>query len=225
MKKLKLLFCAVALVFTSCTLSNEDKAEKLIKESLKGTLYHPESYEPISTRVDSAFINIENLVKVGELFEELGNLLIKESEYQREMLSAERSKSIYAPSGWYYDSHSQTMYNQYKQEYEEYKAKLEKLAPKIDSALSELRKVSNDIYTEEFTGWIVSHRFTSKNGANTMTIPGDMIFVCDTEFTRCGNGMDSDDFKKLFKFIKKIYEAETDEELKEEIMESKYSLF
>ena len=69
MKKLKLLFCAVALVFTSCTLSNEDKAEKLIKESLKGTLYHPESYEPISTRVDSAFINIENLVKVGELFE------------------------------------------------------------------------------------------------------------------------------------------------------------
>ena len=220
MKKLKLLFCAVALVFTSCTLSNEDKAEKLIKESLKGTLYHPESYEPISTRVDSAFINIENLVKVGELFEELGNLLIKESEYQREMLSAERSKSIYAPSGWYYDSHSQTMYNQYKQEFEENKAKLEKIAPKIATTIDELKEVSKNIYSEEFTGWIVTHRFTSKNGANTMTIPGNMIFVCDREFTRWSNGIDYDAFEKTFKLIKKVSEAETDEDLKELFLES-----
>ena len=152
-------------------------------------------------------------------------MLDKDQEYQREMRSAERSKSIYAPNGWYYDSHSQTMYNQYKQEYEENKTKLEKIVPKIATTLGELREVSQNIYSDEFTGWIVSHRFTSKNGANTMTIPGDMIFVCDAEFTRCGNGMDSDAFEKLFKFIKKISEAETDEELKEEIMESKYSLF
>ena len=84
MKKLQLLFCAVALIMTSCTLSNEEKAEKLIQESLKGTLYHPESYKSISTQVDSAFINFENLAKVGELCEELGDLLDKESEYQRE---------------------------------------------------------------------------------------------------------------------------------------------
>ena len=30
-----LLSCAVALVMTSCTLSNEEKAEKLVKETLK----------------------------------------------------------------------------------------------------------------------------------------------------------------------------------------------
>ena len=211
MKKLQLLFCAVALIMISCTLSNEEKAEKLIQESLKGTLYHPESYKSISTQVDSAFINFENLDK--------------ESEYQREYRSAESSKSIYAPNGWYYDEHSRVKYNQYKQECEEYKTKLEKIAPKIATAISELREVSQNLYSDKFTGWIVSHRFTSKNGANTMTIPGDMIFVCDTEFTRCGNGMDSDTFEKLFKFIKKISEAESDEELKEEIMESKYSLF
>lgn len=225
MKKLQLLFCAVALIFTSCTLSNEEKAEKLIQESLKGTLYHPDSYEPISTRVDSAFINFEQLATFGEICEELTDLLDKEQEFQRNLKSAESTMSIYAPTRYYYSEHSRVEYNQHKQEYEEYKAKLEKLTPKIDSALSELRKVSNDIYTEEFTGWIVSHRFTSKNGANTMTMPGDMVFVCDTEFTRCGNGMDSDAFEKLFKFIKKISEAETDEELKEEIMESKYSPF
>ena len=186
MKKLQLLFCAVALIMISCTLSNEEKAEKLIQESLKGTLYHPESYKSISTQVDSAFTNFENLAKVGELCEELGDLLDKESEYQREYRSAESSKSIYAPNGWYYDEHSRVKYNQYKQECEEYKTKLEKIAPKIATAISELREVSQNLYSDKFTGWIVSHRFTSKNGANTMTIPGDMIFVCDTEFTRCG---------------------------------------
>ena len=112
MKKLQLLFCAVALIMISCTLSNEEKAEKLIQESLKGTLYHPESYKSISTQVDSAFINFENLAKVGELCEELGDLLDKESEYQREYRSAESSKSIYAPNGWYYDEHSRVKYNQ-----------------------------------------------------------------------------------------------------------------
>ena len=126
---------------------------------------------------------------------------------------------------YYYSEHSRDEYNQHKQEYEEYKAKLEKIAPKIVATLGELREVSQNIYSDEFTGWVVSHRFTSKNGANTMTIPGDMIFVCDTEFTRCGDGMDSDAFEKLFKFIKKISETETDEELKEEIIESKYALF
>ena len=77
MKKLQLLFCAVALIMTSCTLSNEEKAEKLIQESLKGTLYHPESYKSISTQVDSAFINFENLAKVGELCEELGDIVLQ----------------------------------------------------------------------------------------------------------------------------------------------------
>ena len=50
-----------ALVITSCTLSNEEKAEKLVKETLKDYLYHPDSYEPISTRVDSMFIDVTTI--------------------------------------------------------------------------------------------------------------------------------------------------------------------
>lgn len=225
MKKIHLLLCALALISVSCAQTNEEKAEKLIQETLMHTLYHPDSYEPISTRVDSAFINFENFAKVCELCQELEDMFEKEQEYQSECKSAERSKSIYAPNGWYYDSHSQTMYNQYKQEYEENKAKLEKIAPKITATLSELREVSQNIYSEEFTAWIVSHKFTSKNGANTMTIPGDMIFICNKDFSRCGEGVDSDDFVKLVKSIKKISMAETDEDLKEEIMKFKYSSF
>lgn len=60
MKKLQLLFCAVALIMISCTLSNEEKAEKLIQESLKGTLYHPESYKSISTQCVTLPISVRS---------------------------------------------------------------------------------------------------------------------------------------------------------------------
>lgn len=42
-----LSFCAITLIMTSCPLSNKGKAERLIKETLKDYLYHPDSYEPI----------------------------------------------------------------------------------------------------------------------------------------------------------------------------------
>ena len=68
MKKviITLLFCAIALIMTSCTLSNERKAEKLVKETLKNYLYHPNSYEPISTRVDSMFIDVTTIEPIME---------------------------------------------------------------------------------------------------------------------------------------------------------------
>ena len=218
MKKLHLLLCAIAVIFVSCS-SNEEKAEKLIKESLNATLYHPESYEPISTRVDSAFINFENLAKVGELFSELGDLLQKQKEYKQKCKWAESTMSIYAPTRYYYDEHSRVQYNQYKQELNEYQEKLDKITPKIDVTITQLKKVAKNIYSDEFTGWIVSHRFKSKNGVNTMKLPGNMVFICDKEFTQCGSGMDTDDFNKLFKLINKFSETEDVEELKEDILE------
>ena len=33
---------AVALIMASCTLSNEGKAEKLVEETIKDYLYHPD---------------------------------------------------------------------------------------------------------------------------------------------------------------------------------------
>lgn len=225
MKKILLLVSAVTLIFASCSLSNEEKAEALIKETLKGTLYHPESYKPISTRVDSAFINFEGMAKFGEICEELEELLDKEQEYQRKYKLAESLMSIYAPNHFYYTEHERVEYNQHKQECEEYKTKLKKLTPKISSAIRELREVSKNIYTEEFTGWFITHRFTSKNGANTMTIHGEVIFVSDVEFTHCGDGMDPNIFEELFKCLIKISETETDDDLKEILLESKEDIF
>ena len=66
-----------ALVITSCTLSNEEKAEKLVKETLKDYLYHPDSYEPISTRVDSMFIDVTTIEPIMKISDEIKNLISK----------------------------------------------------------------------------------------------------------------------------------------------------
>lgn len=220
MKKLHLFLCAIAFVFVSCALSNEDKAEKLIKKSIIETLYNPDSYEPISTQVDSSFINFENILKFGELIEELGELLAKEQQYQIKYKFAEKMMSIYVPTSFYYSEHSRVNYNQYKQEYEEYKEKLEKLTPKISSIINELREVSKDIITEEHTGWIVSHRFNLKDDENSKIISRDMVYVCDIKFSQCGNGVDSKAFEIMLKLIRELSKATSDEDFMEILTES-----
>lgn len=72
MKKIIItLFFAVALIMTSCTPSNEEKAEKLVKETLKDYLYHPDSYESISTRIDSMFIDIATIDPIMEISDDI----------------------------------------------------------------------------------------------------------------------------------------------------------
>ena len=44
-----------AMVMVSCSKSKEQKAEALVKESVKKVLFKPETYKPVETKVDSAF--------------------------------------------------------------------------------------------------------------------------------------------------------------------------
>ena len=83
-----------ALVITSCTLSNEEKAEKLVKETLKDYLYHPDSYEPISTRVDSMFIDVTTIEPIMKISDEIKNLISKINRCERKIESAESSMEI-----------------------------------------------------------------------------------------------------------------------------------
>ena len=82
-----------ALVITSCTLSNEEKAEKLVKETLKDYLYHPDSYEPISTRVDSMFIDVTTIEPIMKISDEIKNLISKGEFYQFNLSSCIRQQN------------------------------------------------------------------------------------------------------------------------------------
>ena len=107
-----------ALVVTSCTLSNEEKAEKLVKETLKDYLYHPDSYEPISTRIDSMFIDVTTIEPIMEISDEIKDLISKINRCERKIESAESSMDIWAPDG-YSSQFSRGEYSRAKKEKKE----------------------------------------------------------------------------------------------------------
>ena len=199
-----------ALVITSCTLSNEEKAEKLVKETLKDYLYHPDSYEPISTRVDSMFIDVTTIEPIMEISDEIKNLISKINRCERKIESAESSMDILPPMVILLNTLVESIHEQKKKE--EAKSDLNKYTKKLSEQLAFLKENVAKYHKGEFTGWAVSHRFRSLNGAGSMTIPGEMIFFCDEEFTTCG-GYETDKFEDFVKILNAVDEATSDEDV------------
>ena len=59
MKHVVLIVLAMLSVM-SCSQSSDDKAKALISESIEKALVHPESYKPLETVVDSAFVPFDD---------------------------------------------------------------------------------------------------------------------------------------------------------------------
>lgn len=217
-----LLFCTVALVMTSCTLSNEEKAEKLVKETLKDYLYHPDSYEPLSTRVDSMFIDVTTIEPIMEISDDIKDLISKINSCERKIESAESSMDIWAPNG-YSSQYSRGEYARAKKEKEEAKSDLDKYTKKLSGQIASLKENVAKYHKGIFTGWAVIHRFRSLNGAGSMTIPGEMIFFCDEDFTTC-SGYKVDKFETFAKILKTVDEATSDEDIMDYFKENSFLL-
>ncbi len=210
MKKFLVVF---AVIMTSCTLSNEDKAEKLVKETLKDYLYHPDSYEPIFTMVDSMFIDATIIEPIMEISNDIKDLMSKINRCKREIESAESSMDIWAP-GSYSSQLSRGEYARAKKDKEEAQSNLNKYTNKLSAQFISLKENAAKYRKGEFTGWVVTHRFRSLNGAGSMTIPGEMIFFCDKEFTIC-SGYEADKIEELANVLKAVIDATSDEDIKD----------
>ncbi len=208
MKKLLVL---LALIMTSCTPSNEEKAEKLIKETLKGYLYHPDSYEPISTRVDSTFIDATTIEPIMGICDEIKDLIPQIIKCKRKIILAESSMDIWAPDG-YSSQFSRGNYARAKKDKEQAKSALDKYTKKLSEQIASLKENVGKYHKGEFTGWVVSHRFRSLNGEGSMTIPGEMIFFCDEAFTTCF-GYEIDKFETFAKILEALDEATSDADI------------
>lgn len=206
-----LSLCAVALFIASCTPSKEEKAEKLVKETLKDYLYHPDSYEAISTRVDSMFIDVTTIEPIMKISGEISNLISKIDKCKMDIESAESSMNIYAPDG-YSSRFTRGEYARAKKEKENAQSDLNKYAKKLSGKVASLKENVTKYHKGEFTGWAVSHRFRSLNGAGSLTIPGEMIFFCDKEFTNC-TGYEVGKFKEFAKILEIVDEATSDEDI------------
>lgn len=217
-----LSLCAVALIMASCTLSNERKAEKLVRETLKDYLYHPDSYEPTSTRVDSMFIDVTTIEPIMNISGKISNLISKIDECEMDIESAETSMNIYAPDG-YSSQFTRGEYVRAKKEKEEAQSDLDKYTKKLSGEVTSLKENVAKYHKGEFTGWAVSHRFRSLNGAGSMTIPGEMVFFCDKEFTNCV-GYEVGKFEEFAKILKVVDEATSDEDIMDYFEDNSFML-
>lgn len=199
MKKIIYLFL-LATVVVACSKTPEQKAEAIIKEELKKSLYKPDTYKPIDTKVDSAFAPYDD----AELF----NLLTEYGELNRnfEILEAEARSEKSSMALWndpYMSEYSRNEYQEAKEKYDEANAKIEiirekgiKIAEKIKAKLEEGRK---------FIGYKVEHNYRADNNAGN-TMIGDDIFFFDKNMEKIVFAVTTEGYNSYLKDIKTIEE-------------------
>lgn len=223
MKNLHLLFCIMALLIASCAPTNEERAEKLVSDCIKDHLTYPDSYESISTKIDSTRVNVSKIEEILEQTKEVASLGSKIRSLEFDVESAQSTMEIYAPNNYYYSDFERGQYNRAKAEYEECKSELQRLNEKLLEKTANLKTVTNSLYTDEPNGWIVTHRYRSNGDNGKQLPPQEMIFFCDMAFEHC-QGWTSKQYEFITNIIKSINESETDNEFLDNISGLQYFL-
>lgn len=212
MKIINLLLVSVLMIMTSCTPTNEDRAERLVSSCIKDYLTYPDSYESISTHIDSTRVDVSKIEEILEYTKDVATLGSKVSSLEFDLESAQSTMEIYAPKSYYYSDFERGQYNRAKAEYEEHKSELQRLNEKLLEKIFTLRTATNSLYTNEPNGWIVTHRYRSNGDDGEQLPPQEMIFFCDMAFEHC-QGWTSKQYEFISNIIKSINESETDDEL------------
>lgn len=205
MKKIFYL-ALIAIVMVACGQSQEQKAEYLIKESLKKSLYKPETYKPVETKVDSAFAPYDD----PAFFEELAELGKINSEYEELESKAKHAKSSMAIwSGPYMSAYARNEYQEAKSDYEEANAKLEKLKAK---GRKQFKKIANMLQvSNKFIGYKAVHNYRADNNAGN-TLIGNTIFFIDKNFEEIKYSMEVDEYNQVQEAISSFKEQIEEED-------------
>lgn len=206
MKKMFYL-ALVGVLMAACGQSQEQKAEALIKESLKKTLYKPETYKPVETKVDSAFAPYDD----PDLFEELAELSKMNSEYKKLESKAKIAKtSMSIWDGPYQTSFGRNEYQEAKADYEEANAKIEKLKTK---GRKQYEKVANMLQEDcKFIGFKALHNYRADNNAGN-TLICNTIFFIDKNFEEIIYSIEVEEYNQMQEAIDQLQEQleETEE--------------
>ena len=193
-----LVFLAVMAV--ACSQSQEQKAEVLIKENLKKSLYKPETYKPVETKIDSAFAPYDD----PAFFEELAELGKMNSEYadlEEKAKNAKSSMSIW--SGAYQTSFGKNQYQEAKEEYDEANAKIEKLKIKGRKQYQKVVKMLQG--NRMFIGYKAVHNYRADNNAGN-TLIGNTIFFIDKNFEEVSYSLEVDEYERIQEAINQLKE-------------------
>ena len=201
-----LLLALVAVIMIGCGQSQEQKAEALIKESLKKSLYKPETYKPVETKVDSAFAPYDDPAFFEELAE-LGKMNNEYAELEKKAKRAKSSMSIW--SGPYMTAYGRNEYQEAKEKYEEANAKIEKLKTKGRKQYEKVAKMLHGVQT--FIGYKAVHNYRADNNAGN-TLIGNTIFFIDENFTEVLYSLEVEEYNQIQQAISQFKEQIEEEE-------------
>lgn len=209
----KILFLMITtLVMTGCK-SREEKAAELIKQEMFKTLYDFESYEPIETKIDSAFTSIysDTLAllyanKVKDMFDELNEA---KSDYE----NAKSSMEIWADS---YSTLGRYKFNEARQKVRDYIDKINSTLEVTDSIYKKIKKRNMEI-KHNFIGWKAQHKFRCKTKGGNFDL-GDYIYVFDKDMKSIiyKEDLDNDSNDRLKGFIKEAINTEDEKNEQED---------
>lgn len=183
MKKTIAILLAV-LVLGAC--SNEQKAERLIKESMTKALLHPDTYDPVETQLDSAFYPYDSpdfIAKVGDAVESG----LKYVELKNKIRDAKSKMALWSSP---YDSYSRNQYNEAKKEYKESNAKMSEFMANSRELAAELK--AERAKKKEFIGYKAIHRYRANNN-DGQTMFGENFFLFDKDLSEVILNFSTDD--------------------------------
>ena len=192
MKKLFLVVMAT-LLLAACAKSPEQKAEALIKEQMQKTLYHPDTYAPSGTQVDSAFTPYDD----PDFYEKtlkLAKLGMVIDKYDREAKSEKSNMSIW--NGPYQSSFGRNNYQEAKEKYNDAISKKEKAMKEASTLGEELKKMANE--NSKFIGFKATHSYRANNNAG-QTVGGKALFLFDKDMKQilASYDMDGEEYKAV----------------------------
>lgn len=199
---ISIMTMGLLIAISACSPTKEEKAQEMAANYLKGVLYHFDSYEPLQTKVDSSFVSLSTDKEAIELTMDMLKLFQSAQEYADKVERAESSMEIWSPSG-YSSAYSKGEYRRAKEKRDENQELLDKTRDRILNQFSKIKERQGSLDEGKFDGWKVYHKFKSLNGAGTVDLFGEYIFLCDTDF-REEAAYSKDDFDAISKVMNAI---------------------
>lgn len=188
-----LLGALLITLFVSCGKSPEEKANALIEDDIKKVLYHPKTYDPAETQIDSAFTPFDDPV-FYEKTVQLCKLGMSIDECDRKMKNAKSSMSIW--SGPYQSAFGRNEYQEAKNEYDENERNKKSIEAKVKKLATELKTMLEN--EQQFIGFKARHRYRANNNAG-QTIFGETKYLFDKSLSKivASYDMDSEEYKAV----------------------------
>lgn len=198
-----IIFCLLLLLLGGCTPSREKRSEVLVRETMNKIVRNIDSYEPVATKIDSAYTSVYTDMNV---IRAVYDLIEFNEEDEREWLrvkynSAKSSAAIWRDMGSVY---SKERYRQAQEEINECAAKIEEFNNEETAKIDAIRACAKNVVEGQFCGWNIYHKFRCANGLGIKNI-ADVLIIADEDIETVQNCfvLDDDDEYSLGN-IKKI---------------------